>query len=77
MDWLDLLAVQGTLKSLLNYHTVVLISHGSKLMFNILQARLQQYMNQELPDVLAGFIKDRGITDQIANIIASQKKQWN
>ena len=45
-----------------------LISHASKVMLKILQARLQQYMNRELPDVQAGFRKDRGTRDQIANI---------
>ena len=51
-----------------NYHTIALISHASKLMLKILQARLQQYVNHELPDVQAGFRKGRGIRDQIANI---------
>ena len=51
-----------------NYHTVTLISHASKAMLKILQARLQQYVNRELPDVQAGFRKDRGTRDQIANI---------
>ena len=51
-----------------NYHTIALISHASKIMPKILKARLQQYMNQELPDVQAGFRKDRGTRDQIANI---------
>ena len=51
-----------------NYHTIALISHASKIMFKILQARLQQYMNHELPDVQAGFRKGRGTRDQIANI---------
>ena len=51
-----------------NYCTIALISHTSKVMFKILQARLQQYMNHELPDVQAGFIKGRGTRDQIANI---------
>ena len=51
-----------------NYRTTVLISHASKVMLKILQARLQQYMNQELPDVQAGFRKGRGTRDQIANI---------
>ena len=51
-----------------NYHTVVLISHASKVMLKIFQARLQQYMNWELPDVQAGFRKGRGTRDQIANI---------
>ena len=51
-----------------NYHTYALISHASKVMLKILQARLQQYMNWELPDVQARFRKGRGISDQIANI---------
>ena len=51
-----------------NYCTVVLISHASKVMLKILQARLQQYMNCEIPDVQAGFKKGRGTRDQIANI---------
>ena len=51
-----------------NYCTVALISHASKVMLKILQARLQQYMNCELPDVQAGFRKGRGTRDQIANI---------
>ena len=52
----------------INYHTVALISHASKVMLKILQARLQQYMNCELTDVQVGFRKDRGTRDQIANI---------
>ena len=120
MDWLDLLAVQGTLKSLpqhhsskasilqcsafftvqlshpymttektialtilyienpkdcSNYRTIALISHSSKVMLKILQARLQQYVNRELPDVQAGFRKGRGIGDQIANICWIMEKQ--
>ena len=59
---------KGDDKECLNYHTIVLISHASKVMLKILQARLQQYMNQELPDVQAGFRKGRGTRDQIANI---------
>ena len=51
-----------------NYDTVALISHASKVMLKILQARLQQYMNCELPDIQAGFRKGRGTRDQIANI---------
>ena len=51
-----------------NYRTITLISHASKVMLKILQARLQQYMNCELPDVQAGFRKGRGTRDQIANI---------
>ena len=106
MDWFDLLAVQGTLKSLLQHHssiyhqiwktqqwpqdwkrsvfiptrkkgnvkewsnycTIAFISHASKVMLKILQARLQQYVNHELPDIQAGFRKGRGTRDQIANI---------
>ena len=49
-------------------YKIILISHASKVVLKILQARLQQYMNQELPDVQAGFRKDRGTRDQIANI---------
>ena len=51
-----------------NYHTIALISHASKVMLKILQARLQQYVNLELPDVQAEFRKSRGTRDQIANI---------
>ena len=51
-----------------NYHTIALISHASKVMLKILQARLQQCVNHELPDVQAGFRKGRGTRDQIANI---------
>ena len=51
-----------------NYCTIALISHASKVMLKIFQARLRQYMNHELPDVQAGFRKGRGTTDQIANI---------
>ena len=51
-----------------NYRTIALISHASKVMLKILQAKPQQYMNHELPDVQAGFRKGRGTRDQIANI---------
>ena len=51
-----------------NYHTIAVISHASKVMLKILQARLQQYVNRELPDVQAGFRKGRETRDQIANI---------
>ena len=51
-----------------NYHIIVLISHASKVMLKILQARVNQYMNQELPDVQGGFRKGRGTRDQITNI---------
>ena len=57
-----------------NYHTIAVISHTSKVMLKILQARLQQYMNRELPDVQAGFRKGRGTRDQIANICWIIKK---
>ena len=57
-----------------NYHTVALSSHASKVMLKILQARLQQYMNHELPDVQARFRKGRGTRDQIANILWIIKK---
>ena len=59
---------KGNAKECSNYCTIVLISHASKLMLKILQVRLQQYMNFELPDVQAGFRKGRGTRDQIANI---------
>ena len=55
-------------KECTNYHTIALISHASKVMLKILQDRLQQYVNYELPDVQAGFQKGRGTRDQIANI---------
>ena len=59
---------KGNTKECSNYHTIALISHASKVMLKILQARLQQYMNRELPDVRAGFRKGRGTRDHIANI---------
>ena len=59
---------KGNAKECSSYHTVALISHASKVMLKILQARLQQYVNHELPDVQAGFRKGRGTRDQIANI---------
>ena len=59
---------KGNVKECLNYHTIALISHASKVMLKILQAKLQQYVNCELPDVHSRFTKDRGIRDQIANI---------
>ena len=57
-----------------NYHTIALISHTSKVMLKILQARLQQYVNWELPDVQAAFRKGRGTRDQIANICWIREK---
>ena len=59
---------KGNAKECSNYRTIALISHTSKVMLKILQARLQQYRNRELPDVQAGFRKGRGTRDQIANI---------
>ena len=59
---------EGNAKEGSNYLTIVLISHTSKVMLKILQARLQQYMNRELPDAQAGFRKGRGTRDQIVNI---------
>ena len=59
---------KGNAKECSNYHTIALISHASKVKLKILQARLQQYMNCELPDVQTGFRKGRGIRDQIPNI---------
>ena len=66
---------KGNAKECSNYRTIALISHTSKVIPKILQARLQQYLNHELPDVQAGFRKGRGTRDQIANIPASSKKQ--
>ena len=68
---------KGNVKECSNYHTVGLISHASKVMLKILQARLQQYVNQEFPDVQAGFRKGRGTRDQTANIHWMIKKQGN
>ena len=59
---------KGNVKECTNYCTIALISHTSKVMLKILQARLQQYMNRELPDIQAGFRKGRGTRDQIVNI---------
>ena len=56
-------------KECANHQTIALISHVNKVMFKIVHARLQHYVNQELPDVQAGFRKGRGIRDQIANIL--------
>jgi len=63
-----LIPKKGNAKECSVYPTIALTSHTSKVMLKILQARLQQYMNHELPDVQAGFRKGRGIRDQIANI---------
>ena len=71
-DWKGFVFVlipkKGNAKECSNYHTIALISHASKVMLQILQARLQQYVKHELPDVQAGFRKGRGTRDQIANI---------
>ena len=65
---------KGNIKECSNYCTIAVVSHPSKVMLKILQARLQQYMNHEFPDVQAGFRKDRGTRDQIANIHLIIKK---
>ena len=69
-----LIPKKGNAKVCSNYCTVALISHTNKVMLKIFQARLQQYMNRELPDVQAGFRKGRGTRDQIANIEWIMKK---
>ena len=66
---------KGNAKECSNYHTIALMSHASKVMVKILQARPQQYVNHELPDVQAGFRKGRGTRDQIANIHWIMEKQ--
>ena len=66
---------KGNAKECSDYCTTVLISQASKVMLKILQARLQQYVNRELPDVHAGFRKGRGTRNQIFNIVGSSKKQ--
>ena len=63
-----LIPKKNNAKECSNYCTIAFISHASKVMLKILQARLQQYVNHELPNVQAGFRKDRGTRDQIANI---------
>ena len=65
---------KGNAKECSNYYTIALISHASKVMLKILQTRLQQYVNHEIPDVQAGFRKGRGTRDQIANICWIIKK---
>ena len=66
---------KGNAKECSSYRPIVLISHASKVMLKILQARLQQYMNRELPDVQAGFRKGRGTRDQLPTSAGSWKKQ--
>ena len=68
------IAKKGNAKECSNYHTIALISHASKVMLKIPQARLQQYVNHELPDVQASFRQGRGIRNQIANICWIIKK---
>ena len=68
LDKAVVLVRQGNAKECSNYRTIAFISHASKVMLKILQARIQQYANCELPDVQAGFRKGRGTRDQIANI---------
>ena len=70
-----LIPKKGNAKECSNYHIIALISHASKVMLKILQVRLQQHMNRELPDVQAGFRKGRGTRDQIANICWIMEKQ--
>ena len=65
---LEKVSFHSNSKECSNYCTIALISHASKVMLKILQTRLQQYMNHELPDVQAGFRNGRGTRDQIANI---------
>ena len=65
---------KGSVKECSNYHTIALISQANKIKLKILQARIQQYLNHELPDVQAGFRKGRGTKDQIANICWIIKK---
>ena len=66
---------KGNAKECSNYRTIALISHASKVMLKFLQARLQQYVNRELPEVQAGFRKGRGTRDQVANIRWIMEKQ--
>ena len=68
------IAKKHNAKECSNYHRIALISHSSRVMLKILQARLQKYMDRELPDVQAGFRKDRGTRDQIANILWIMEK---
>ena len=77
-DWKKLVFIpipmKGNAEECLHYHTIAFISHASKIMLKILQARLQQYVNHELPDVQSGFRKGKGNRDQIANICWIIKK---
>ena len=73
-QWGYYISIQINTKECSNYCTIAFISHASKVMLKILQARLQQYVNHELPDIQAGFRKSRGTKDQIANICWIIKK---
>ena len=66
---------KGNAKECSDYHTIALISHASKVMLKILQARLQEYMNREHPDVQAGFTKGRGTEIKLPTSVGSLKKQ--
>ena len=72
---LEKVSFHSNAKECSNYSTIALISHASKVMLKIIQARLQQYVNRELPEVQAGFRKGRGTRDQIANIRWMIEKQ--
>ena len=78
-DWKRLvfipIPIMGNAKECSNYCTIALISHASKVLFKILQDRLQWYMNQELPDVQAGFRKGRGTRDQMPTSVGSSKSK--
>ena len=78
-DWKRLVFIpiskKGNAKECSNYRTIALISHASKVMLKILQAKLQQYVNHELPDVQAGFRKGRGTRDQLPTSTRSSKKK--
>ena len=74
MSVFTLIRKKGNAKECSNYHTIALISYASKVMVKILQARLQHYVNCELPDVQAGFREGRGTRDQIDNICQIIKK---
>ena len=66
---------KGNAKECSNYHTITLISYASKIMLKILQARLQQYVNQELPDIQGGFRKGRGTRDQLPTSVSERKQE--
>ena len=68
---------KGNAKEGSNYRTIALISHTSKVMLKILQEKLQQYINQELPNIQSGFRKGRGIRDKLPASTGSQEKQEN